>query len=470
MYGFLYKLGAWLLQKLAVAALIVIAGLAGYGLWIFLRENVEFDRERIDLVRQLNEEIALIQAHQERLTATMTSWQKDLEMEKSRVEQAGRVLATLQELEDWWERWFGDPEQRAMNQARAVRMRELQETAARRAAALERGLGEIRVKLGLLDADLESKEARIAVAKADESKFNHYLHTAWDRCKWYVVIALAGYFFGPSLVKLIAYYGLAPLLSRGRPIRFADAAQVPPSVSGSRVSIDVALWPGEVLRLKEKFLQASDENLSRKTRFVLDWRIPFTSVACGLIELVELRQAHAAGEARVTFSTSDDPHTELAEVTIPPDSSLILRPSFLAGVITPPGEDLKIRRRWAIWRWQSWVTLQFRFFEFVGPCRLVVAGSRGVRAEVLRETEGARRPARRTNQVATIGFTPDLDYLPVRAETFWGYYRNMNPLFDDLFSGPGLFLLQETSRVGEEGKTGNFWATVWNGVLKVFGM
>jgi hypothetical protein len=281
---------------------------------------------------------------------------------------------------------------------------------------------------------------------------------------------LLTFFFGPSLVKVLAYFVLAPLLARGRPIRFAEETEVMPAVGASRVSVEAALWPGEVLRVKEKFLQASDEGLHRRTRFVLDWRIPLTSVACGLIELVEMRHGHASGELRVTFSTMDDPHTELAVIAIPEGGSLILRPSFLAGVITAAEQPLRIRRRWALLRWQAWLTLQFRFFEFVGPCRLIVAGTRGVRGERLLEREGATRAARRTNQQATIGFTPGLDYLPVRAETFWSYYRGMNPLFDDLFAGKGLFVLQETSQLLNGNRPGRFWSSVWSGLLKIFGL
>jgi hypothetical protein len=46
----------------------------------------------------------------------------------------------------------------------------------------------------------------------------------------------------------------------------------------------------------------------------------------------------------------------------------------------------------------------------------------------------------------------------------------MNPLFDDLFAGRGLFILQETASGGPAGKAGRFWSSVWNGVLKVFGL
>jgi hypothetical protein len=100
----------------------------------------------------------------------------------------------------------------------------------------------------------------------------------------------------------------------------------------------------------------------------------------------------------------------------------------------------------------------------------VVAGARGVRAENLAARDGQAMPARRTNQDATIGFTPNLEYRPVRAETFWSYYRGMNPLFDDLFAGRGLFLLQETATPGSAAKAGRFWSGVWSGVLRVFGL
>jgi hypothetical protein len=129
-----------------------------------------------------------------------------------------------------------------------------------------------------------------------------------------------------------------------------------------------------------------------------------------------------------------------------------------------------IRRHWRFLRWQAWVSGQFRFFEFVGPCRLVVAGSRGVRVERLGDHEGLPATARRTNQDSTIGFTPNLDYRPVRAETFWSYYRGMNPLFDDVFSGRGLYVVQETATDGPAAKAGAFWSGVWSAVLKVFGL
>src|SRR5690606_26286396 len=139
---------------------------------------------------------------------------------------------------------------------------------------------------------------------------------------------------------------VAPVMSLGRPIRLGREPAALPEVGESRVSIETVLQPGEVLRIKEKFLQASDEGLRRQTRFVLDWQIPFTSLACGLVELIEMRNDRPSGEYRVTLSNSNDPHVEMAQVEVPSGASLILRPSFLAGVVQREGERLQIKRHW----------------------------------------------------------------------------------------------------------------------------
>jgi hypothetical protein len=310
----------------------------------------------------------------------------------------------------------------------------------------------------------------------------HYLDRTWNYplgpdplrmpARWWIVVMLGLYFAGPTLWKMSLYFVVAPCLARSRPVQLAMAAAAMPDVSESKVSAEITLSPGERLWIKEKFLQASDEGLRRKTKYLLDWRVPLTCLATGLVELVEMSNAESesATNQKLTLSNQADPHSELAVITLVVGATLILRPSFLAGVITGEKRRLNIRRRWQLFRWQSWVTLQFRFFEFCGPCRLVVAGKRGVRIERLVEREGDGLIARRANRDATMGFTPNLAYRPARAETFWSYYRGMNPLFDDLFSGRGIFLCQQVAANEDGLQTRKFWSGVWGGAMKVFGM
>ena len=473
--GVLLKLFRWLFSKAATAGLILGLGLAACGLWLFLRDNVDFDEWRHDLLRSINGERAKVQSalgdvHQrmDRLTAEVAT-------EQERIRQTDSVITQLKGLDSTWDKLTGDAQQRA-NSERREKLEKLRAESAAKVTALQSEFTRTTWERDGLEIASGKLAVQLRAAEAKQSKVMHYLSLAWNyqlgrmKVKWWVIIVLGLYFFGPTAGKLALYHAVAPLIVRGRPVRLvADLAELP-RIGISHVSADVTLQPGERLLVKEKFLQASDEGLKRKTRFVLDWHIPFTCLATGLIELVELRNIRTEGAQVCTLSNQADAHSELAIVTLPPESAMVIRPSFLAGVIRGKDQGLLIRRRWQLFRWQAWVTLQFRFFEFVGPCRLIIAGNRGVRAEWLVGREGNPHPARRTNQDATIGFTSNLDYKPVRAETFWSYYRGMNPLFDDLFSGPGVFLCQQVSAKGDASNARKFWSNIWHGALKVFGL
>jgi hypothetical protein len=469
MQAVLLKLLSWLAQKLAAAALIAGLALAAYGIWLFLQEEGVLERNRVARLHDALHRREQLTAAQQALEARIAALRAEIETQRQHVKQAEKVMAALREMDSWWEWLFGDRRQQAANRERLQQLEEKKKDFTGRWTEALQAVEQAEWQREGLGQALERTAEEIGQFEAGRSRVRQYLMLAWDKTKWWVIGALAGYFGGPTLWALALYYGVAGFLAGGRPIRLGAETPELPEVGGSHVSIEARLRPGETLRVKEKFLQSSDEGLVKRTRFVLDWRIPFTSLACGLIELVEMRHAGREGELRVTLSNGDDPHLELAPVTVPAGGSLVLRPSFLAGVVQAEGEPLKIRRHWRIFRWQAWISGQFRFFEFQGPCRLLVSGSRGVRAERLEAPAGGRAPARRTNQDATIGFTPGLDYRPVRAETFWSYYRGMNPLFDDLFAGRGLFLLQETATAGAAARAGRFWAGVWNGVLRVFG-
>jgi predicted RNA-binding protein YlxR (DUF448 family) len=46
----------------------------------------------------------------------------------------------------------------------------------------------------------------------------------------------------------------------------------------------------------------------------------------------------------------------------------------------------------------------------------------------------------------------------------------MNPLFDDLFEGRGVFLCQQVASGGDAKQARRFWNACWNTVTKVFGV
>jgi hypothetical protein len=481
MFAYLFQLFRWIFQKFAAAALIVALALAAGGLWLFLKDNVNFDQWRQDVIRTMNGQRAEIQAAQADVTKRMNRISQEITAEQDRAKLADSALAKLKELDSMWDRYVGNPEQQKANAAQIEKLTELRLTLQAKIKDLQRDFTRATWERDGLEIALGKIDAQVAEVQAKQSRVMHYLETLWAYplgrgvvtmpVEYWVYVFLVLYFLGPTVRKLVLYGMIAPRISRGKPVRLGADGAVLPEVGESQVAVEVTLAPGEKLWVKEKFLQASDEGVKRATRFLLDWRIPFTCVATGLIELIEMKHtAGSAGEQRLTLSNQSDPHSELAVLTLPEGAALILRPSFLAGAIVAEGARLKIRRRWQLFRWQAWVTLQFRFFEFVGPCRLIVAGSRGVRAERLVDRAGEGMPARRTNQDATMGFTPNLEYRPVRAETFWSYYRGMNPLFDDLFSGRGIFLCQQVATDGDAKKARGFWAGVWGGLMKIFGV
>jgi hypothetical protein len=467
--GTLLRFVSWLLKKVTFGVLLAVLGLASAGLWVFLRDRVDFDLRRSDLVRALTGETARLRAALADVEARMAELRHQITAQEQRAQQADKVAGDLLDLNSGLNRMTADSAQVRENDTRIVAMRQMAEDARREAAALKEKLTRTQWEKDGLEIALGRVEQQRLQVEAEKSKVVHYAREAWERYGRHVLLVVAIYFLGPPLWRIFAYTVIAPGLSRRPPVRLGSAAALP-EVRTSRAALAMTLAPGETLWVKEKYLQASDEGLAKRTRWLLDWRMPLACVATGLVELIEMRHRGESGDQAVTFSSQDNPHLELALVTLPAGSGLILRPRFIAGVIAPAGGRLGLRRHWRIFTLQSWVTGQFRYFEFVGPCSLLLAGSRGVRAEILAAAAGAPEPARRVNRDALIGFTPGLGYRPVRAETFWAYLRGRNPLFDDRFEGAGVFLSQENTARDPSEKEPGLGARLWEAWLKCFGL
>ncbi len=468
--GAIARFFSWSAQKLVVGLLLAVLGVAGLGLWVYLRDQVDFDVRRLELVRALTGETAKLNAALSDVEARMAATRVEISAQSDRAAQAAKVARELTAMNSGLNRLTTGADQVRENDERLVRMRQMEADSLQRVAALSDSLKRTQWEKDGLEIALGRMQLQLRAVAEQKSKVLHYAREAWTKYGTHVLLIMGLYFLGPPLGRLFLYVVAAPLMSGRSPVLLGRPAAALPEVTTSRAAVDLPLGPGDTLWVKEKFLQASDEGLRKRTRSVLDWRMPFTCAAAGLTELIEMTNTTDGATFRATFSSQENPNTELAVVTVPESASLVLRPSFLAGAIGVGGGRLVIRRHWRLFTMQSWVTGQFRYFEFIGPCRLLVAGSRGVRAEVLASVPGQPAPARRTNQDATIGFTPGLAYRPIRAETFWAYFRGMNPLFDDLFEGTGVFLCQETSAKGLQAQVRGFWSGLWSGVLRIFGL
>jgi hypothetical protein len=468
--GLLARILSWCSHKLVFGALLAVVTLAGFGFWVYFRDVVDFDLRRLEIIRALTGETAKLRSALADVETRMAAMRTEIAAQQDRSAQAARVSAELEHLSTGLNRLSTTAAQLRENEERLGRMRQMQAESRVRAAELEESLKRTQWEKDGLEIALGRMQVQLKTAEEHKSKMVHYVREAWARHGPYVLLVVGLYLLGPPLARILAYLVFAPLVSGRAPVRLGVESEALPEITTSRSSMDLTLGPGDTLWVKEKFLQASDEGLRKQTKSVLDWRMPLTCLAAGLTELIEMRNMATEAAYRATFSSQENPNTELVLVTVPPGASLVMRPSFLAGASGLGGNKLRIRRHWRLFTMQSWVTGQFRYFEFVGPCRLLVSGSRGVRAETLTAAAGNPLPARRTNQDATIGFTPGLAYRPVRAETFWAYFRGMNPLFDDLFEGEGLFLCQETSAKGPQEEARKFWAGVRSSVLRMFGL
>lgn len=284
---------------------------------------------------------------------------------------------------------------------------------------------------------------------------------------------LVGVTLLPVGIKAFWYYVVAPAASRRSPIRLlrrvsgtSGATPVAPGEPPARtklsaVSQEVTIGDQEELLVHPDFLQSSSDRGRADTRWLLDWTLPFTSIAARMVALTRLRTSTTDS---FVVSSKTDPLAEVAVIALPQDGALVLQPRYLVGVVQRVDRPVAIRRRWQF-NLTALITLQFRYLLFHGPGTLIVQGCRGVRVE----------PAghgRSIDQNATIGFSANLDYSPRRSETFGAYLMGMRGLFNDNFAGgPGIYLYEEMPYRGRRsGMTGRGLEGLTDAVLKVFGI
>ena len=509
MFGILASIAKWLFSKAAMLLLIWILVLGAVALYLgsqrYLKalpeelkekeaniqriraEAMHFD-EKIKAVKTLlHESLDSINAKGRELQGALEKCQARLQVWQSKLDSLtgvkGRALGIWNNLRgidsrsqiDGIKRGIASGQEREFTLLAGVkdiraRGRALEEGAKARQATLEQAKA---TTLG----DLERAEAEHALAKSQTERWQgrvnqgqQALRAAYKKMGKPLIIISLSIIFIPILAKIALFYFWAPLLSWGRPVVIHTEARAPVRVWQTAVAEEIVLEPGESATIQHRFYQASDEDLVKRTKLVFSWRYPFSCLACGLFLLTRVGNRHPQAKRRLTLSSQTEAEIEMAVVEIPQGGSIICRPSFVAALVQRSGEQVRIRSHWRFFSLHAWITLQFRYFEFRGPVKLVLWAYRGVRAERLTRENIIHGNERRTNQLATIGFTPSLSYRSRRSETFISYLRDQNPLFDDLFSGQGVFLCQQISRAEHHRKAGSFWAKTWNSLSKIIGI
>ncbi len=455
------KLGCWLLRKLVLAVLIALAGFATYGLWLFDRNAENYDNDpgvHVAYHEHCQRELAALETQIAGLEAAIAS-------QEQRHEAALRVIKALGKLENTWDRLIWNNAQQRANDEQLLRMKALARETDREFVRLRRERVLKEHERGAARIELARVERTLNDLDNQTSLKTHYAKEAWHQVRGYVALIVAVYLFGPTLACLALYYGLAPIIARGRPLRLAGAPVSFSTVSDATEVVESALWPGSVFRGKKQFFATADDDLMKKSRLLMSWRFPFSSLAAGMFNLVEVRNVRNDGGRRITLAGSRMQADQFKVVDVPEGGSLVLRPAFLAGLIFKSAEPLVIRRYWRFFHWQAWSAGQFRFFEFVGPCRLIVAGDDALQAERLMDGAETPVPVFRVKQSKVAAFTPNLECRPVRAVSFWRYYAGATRLFEAGFSGRGLVVYAKPGALG--GIKSSSW---YRRVLKVFGL
>lgn len=280
------------------------------------------------------------------------------------------------------------------------------------------------------------------------------------------LMILAAIIIIPFLWKLFAFYVVAPMAQSAKPILLGadklDAQGISATLSHPAQRIDLS--DGEVLMTKVDYLQGSMGNFEKKTKWLIDWRYPLSSLASGLYILTRIRNI-GEQSGQITLSTQENATEELAVVDVPEGKSLVFRPHYLVAVTHLLDRPPRIRSKWVFGKLHAWINLRFRYLIMDGPVKLVFSAQRGIQVESV----SPDLPGRRVNSNLTAAFSPHLNHSPKRAETFVAYLRGKNGLFDDFFQGAGIVIQQQVS-AGKKNPAAKLWDTVFGAIGKVFGI
>jgi uncharacterized protein (AIM24 family) len=312
------------------------------------------------------------------------------------------------------------------------------------------------------EKDAEREQEELDDRKQFVADIEEDIDSAWQEGKDLIVTTIVIVLFGPFLWKLIGYWVIGGLATKLRYFQVREgpgSLPVAAQVGEGGPALQIPLQAKDTLVVKERFLQASKDEVTKKTQYVWNWHFPFLSILAGLIFLTRVRSTRENGG--VTLSCDDDPAIEVIRVDLQEGEELVIRPGFLVGYLFT-GKPLQIRTRWNFGL-QSWMTLKFRNFLIEGEGAIFLAAGRGFSEEKINTSLIVDRDI-------PVLWNPALGFRARRAETFWSYALNHNSLFDDEFQGEGLVLCQQVRGFGGGRDAESIWSRFFTMIGKVFGL
>jgi len=317
-------------------------------------------------------------------------------------------------------------------------------------------------KLEEAKRDVEREQGTLDDKKELKKDFENYTQDAWEETKALIGITIILVVFGPFIWKIFCFWIIGGFAKRFRYVHVSNETKVfihPAEIGESCPALKIPLEKNETLIVKERFLQASKENVSKKTEYVWNWKYPFLSLVAGLVFLTKIRTSGDKGV--ITLSCDDDPAIEVIRVDLQENEEMVIRPGFLVGYLFK-SEPLKIKTVWNF-QLQSWMTLKFRNFLVKGEGSIFLSAGRGFNDEKIESNLIVDRDI-------PVLWNPSLGFKARRAETFWSYALGRNSLFDDEFHGKGRVLCQQVRGFGGGRDSESIWGRVFGVIGKVFGL
>src|SRR3954462_11330588 len=108
MFIALVRLLRWIFEKFAAATLIVTLALAACGLWLFLKDRVDFDQWRQGVGRAINGERTKTKAALRDVHKRMDRIAAEITAEQEKGKQTDKIIDQLRDLESTWDKLIGN--------------------------------------------------------------------------------------------------------------------------------------------------------------------------------------------------------------------------------------------------------------------------------------------------------------------------------------------------------------------------
>lgn len=323
-----------------------------------------------------------------------------------------------------------------------------------RVAAAEKAVEATRLaRDGALASWEESKAALISVQEGVDRSWVALTEAA-RQTGWQLGLVVLLVFAGPLGWKAVWYYGLAALAGRRPPAR-VSGPEAPGWVRAGPAAkcLEVPVAAGQPLLARMDWVQQYSPDLRKRTRFLFDWRSPFTSYAAGLAEMTELGAREAGQNGSALLNAADDPNAYLIALELRDHVGIVLKP----GAVVAVSGEIQLRPRW---HWRSlhhWIAGRLRHILFAGTGTVYVAGHGGV------EACGTAAPVV-IEEALVLGYDSRAAFATVRTETFWPYFRDKTSLFDYQFAG-GAVVVRQTTATRASRRRGNVFVRTVDAIL-----